>query len=688
MQDPKQRDDATPAVAAESSCPKSLEDVIDPNICHTVMESLPDGILVIDRERRILAANKATEILFGYSRDELISQLVDILVPDAHRDRHAEQCSAFFARPKQVTMAGRDLPAVRKDGSEITVSIRLGPIYASDQLLACAVIRDVSQSRRVARALQNAESQVQSLLDSTNEANRRLHEEVEERRAAEIRLRQILDSMFAFVGVFTLAGEVAEMNRAPLEIAGLERDDVIGKPLWETYWCSYSPEIQERFRQALASAAAGETVRGDIPIRIAGGEMITIDVTFGPLFDSDGNIVQLIGSAVDITERTNAEQLLNRSEEQVRLLLDSTGEAIYGLDMQGNCTFCNQACLTTLGFERADQLLGQQMHELIHHTREDGSNYPVHECKIYEAFRLGRGTHVDDEVMWKANGSSFDAEYRSFPIKRDGQLIGSVVTFVDITERKRVENELRWKQSELTHVARLSMLGEMAAGLAHELNQPLTAVSALAEGAQLRLDRGKLPQSEFSSVCKRIAADAQRAGDIIRRLRKFVQKRKTEHCEVRTNELLREVATFVAADLRQENIVLNCRLQNDLWNVEADPVEIQQVVVNLVRNAADALSKSDCPRREIVIETHNRDCWRVEVIVTDSGPGISVEVVDHVFEPFYTSKTDGLGIGLGICKSIIETHGGRIWVGESAMGGASFHFDLPAQQQQGDMYAI
>jgi two-component system sensor kinase FixL len=263
-----------------------------------------------------------------------------------------------------------------------------------------------------------------------------------------------------------------------------------------------------------------------------------------------------------------------------------------------------------------------------------------------------------------------------------------VVTFLDVTERKRVEAELRQKQSELTHVARLGMLGEMAAGLAHELNQPLTAVSALSEGALLRLERGKLPQTEFASVCKRIAGDAQRAGDIIRRLRNFVQKRKTERRQVCVNELLREVATFVEADLRHDNIVLRCRMQDDLWKVEGDPIEFQQVVVNLVRNAGDALAKDDCPRREIVIETRNQESGSVEIVVSDSGPGISPELADRVFDPFYTSKIDGLGIGLGICKSIIESHGGRIWVGQSSMGGASVHFNLPAQPQQGDMNAI
>jgi len=145
----------------------------------------------------------------------------------------------------------------------------------------------------------------------------------------------------------------------------------------------------------------------------------------------------------DITAKKGAEIALEKSNEQVRLLLDSTAEAIYGLDLEGNCTFCNPACLEMLGYEQVGQLLGKNMHKLIHHTRPDGSEYPMEQCRIYEAFLHGQGTHVDDEVLWRADGTSFPAEYWSYPIRRDGGTVGSVVTFLDITERKRAENALR-----------------------------------------------------------------------------------------------------------------------------------------------------------------------------------------------------------------------------------------------------
>ncbi|UCC74384.1 MAG: PAS domain S-box protein, partial [Gemmatimonadota bacterium] len=147
---------------------------------------------------------------------------------------------------------------------------------------------------------------------------------------------------------------------------------------------------------------------------------------------------------------------------------DSTGEGIYGVDLQGNCTFANPACAKLLGFETVDELLGRQMHELVHHTRPNGEPYPVEECQIYRAFREHRGTHVDDEVMFCSDGKPFSAEYWSYPVERDGALVGCVVTFVDITERRRVEEEMR--QTE-----KMAALGKLSAGLAHELNNPAAA---------------------------------------------------------------------------------------------------------------------------------------------------------------------------------------------------------------------
>jgi len=182
--------------------------------------------------------------------------------------------------------------------------------------------------------------------------------------------------------------------------------------------------------------------------------------------------------AVVVEEHTQSQLALRQSEDKLRLLLDSTGEGIYGIDLEERCTFCNLACLRALGYEGVDELLGKNMHALIHYARADGTLYPVEECRNFRAVIAGEGIHVDDEVLWRADGTSFPAELWSYPQRRGLEVVGAVVAFIDITERKRAEearDRLLQLEDDLAHINRVSTLGEMAASLAHEIKQPIAA---------------------------------------------------------------------------------------------------------------------------------------------------------------------------------------------------------------------
>ena len=252
----------------------------------------------------------------------------------------------------------------------------------------------------------------------------------------------------------------------------------------------------------------------------------------------------------------------------------------------------------------------------------------------------------------------------------------------DITERKRAEQRIREQQAELAHFARFSTMGEMAAGLAHEINQPLAAIAAYAEGASLRISSGMSDVNELAQIFQRIAADAHRAGEVIRRLRLFVRKRDVERSLIDTNELVGEVCQFLRFEIAHQEVDVDLRLSERLPRLEADAIGVQQVILNLVRNALDALAEIDPANRRLVIRTSLQAGRRAEVTVEDSGPGISGNLLEQVFEPFFTSKNAGLGMGLAISRSIIESHGGRIWTGRSNLGGASIHFSLPLGEEE------
>ncbi|MEE8421617.1 MAG: PAS domain S-box protein [Dehalococcoidia bacterium] len=301
-------------------------------------------------------------------------------------------------------------------------------------------------------------------------------------------IRLLLDSTGEGIYGIDLDGKCTFANPACLKLLGFsDESELLGKQMHELVHHtrpSGEPYPVEQCRIYQAFRKNEGTHVDDECMWCADGTSFLAEYWSYPVI-RDGELMGTVVTFVDITERKRVESELVETEQLVRLLLNSSGEGIYGTDMDGNCTFANPAALELLGFAPDTDLIGKQMHELVHHTRPNGDRYPVEQCRIYRAFRNNEGTHVDDECMWCADGTSFPAEYWSYPVTRDGELMGTVVTFVDITERRKTEEELR--QSE-----KLSALGKMSAGLAHELNNPAAAAARASE--QMRLALGRLDE--------------------------------------------------------------------------------------------------------------------------------------------------------------------------------------------------
>jgi len=237
------------------------------------------------------------------------------------------------------------------------------------------------------------------------------------------------------------------------------------------------------------------------------------------------------------------------------------------------------------------------------------------------------------------------------------------------------------------HVCRLSTMGEMATGLAHELNQPLSAIANYASGCNRRLQAGIGDTQALLGALNQIASQAERAGEIIRRLRNLVGRQAPVRGRVDLNELVREVCGFVEFEARKTGVVIEFDLSRRALPVEVDLVQIEQVLLNLIRNALDALQESAPERRRLVIRTRAEGRHEVHVSVQDSGDGIAPEAADRLFDPFYTTKATGMGMGLPISRTIIDDHGGRIWVSSEPGRGTTFHVVLPNQAQLEDQTA-
>ncbi len=233
-------------------------------------------------------------------------------------------------------------------------------------------------------------------------------------------------------------------------------------------------------------------------------------------------------------------------------------------------------------------------------------------------------------------------------------------------------------RARLTHLTRVGVMGEMASSIAHEVNQPLTAIATYAQAIRRLVEAAMMDSPEVLDALTRIREEALRAGGIIHRLRDLVRKRESERTECDVNNLIREVEHLASVDARLHDVRLCLKLSADVPVVLADGIQIQQVVLNLVRNAIDAMAESEAQPREAIIRTRTWDDGDVEVSVSDNGCGLPENADDRLFQAFFTTKKGGMGMGLSISRTIVNSHGGRMWFSRNPQGGSTFSFTLPA----------
>jgi two-component system sensor kinase FixL len=258
----------------------------------------------------------------------------------------------------------------------------------------------------------------------------------------------------------------------------------------------------------------------------------------------------------------------------------------------------------------------------------------------------------------------------------DGQVAGCVVLVFDITELRRAEERVRQLQAELAHVDRLDTMGEMASGMAHEVNQPLSAIVGYVDGALMRLHAGEMPPDQLIDLLECIAGQARRAAEVINRLRAFVARTPPQRALVALNDTVHEALGLMEGELRASGTQLHLQLAQPSPQAWADRLQIVQVVINLLRNALDAMSGTPIARRELTIATAPTEKG-TRVSVADTGTGLAAEIVDHLFRPFHTTKAAGMGMGLAINRAIVESHGGGIHAEPNPKGGTVFWFALP-----------
>lgn len=369
--------------------------------------------------------------------------------------------------------------------------------------------------------------------------------------------------------------------------------------------------------------------------------------------------------------------------DQARIL-DSISEGIYGLDENGLIEFANPAAAAIAG-RPVEDLIGKCFFDLHFATAE--------ECRdslpVMATCHKGVPEHQRDIQMLRADGSSFPAEYRATPKLDAGELHGAVVVFHDITAELESEKALedaralvQEQRDQLAHTSRLTTMGEMAAGFAHEVNQPLTAISNYARVSKRMMAKDEPDLPLLGETLDKIDAQSHRASEIIRRIRRFMKKPATGKEELSVPELLEDTRQFAEVDMRNNDGGIDIRVDEELPTVLADPIQVQQVALNLIRNALESTrSAGSSEPVEVTARRCGEQCVRVDV--RDHGVGVPEEAEDKLFHPFYSTKDDGMGIGLATCRSLIQAQGGEIGFERPEGGGACFWFVLPAAGAEG-----
>lgn len=352
-------------------------------------------------------------------------------------------------------------------------------------------------------------------------------------------------------------------------------------------------------------------------------------------------------------------------------ILATVPEAMIVIDEHGVMRSFSAAAVDLFGWT-PDEAVGRNVDMLMpqpYRTEHDG--YLARYLTTGERRIIGIGRIVVGE---RKDGTTFPMELSvgEAVVGHDRFFTGFIR---DLTEHRDQERRLQELQSELVHVSRLTAMGEMASSLAHELNQPLSAIASYLKGSVTLLSGDRPDLERLSTVLDKAADQALRAGDIIKRLREFVDKGETEHTLEDPAKLMEEASALALVGARQKGYRVSLRFARDLGPVIVDKVQVQQVALNLIRNALDAMA--DGERKDLTVSVGPGEEGMVMIKVVDSGPGVRPDVRERLFQPFVTTKAQGMGVGLSICRTIVEAQGGRIWVDDNPQGGATFAFTVP-----------
>lgn len=644
-----------------------------------LIESAEDyAIITLDTEGRVSGWNSGAARTFGYKEAEIIGRSHEILFTPEDRERGVPLEEMKQAREERRALDERYYfrkNRTRFFGSGVTAVLRdhNGHGYVK-------ITRDLTERKQAEEALHRAHEKLEErVVARTRELtalNEKLTNEITDRKLVQEQLRRSETYLIegqrlshTGSGAWNVSTGEAFWSDETYRIYGFEPGNV--KPSYEVFFHLVHPEerlsLQGAFENAVRERSDYDLnfriVRPDEAIRYIHG-------VGHPIFNESGDLTELVGTVMDVTDRKEAEEKLVASEHRFRLLLESIPHHVWSFRADGTAAYWNQRLIDYTGLTTEE--LRQGRWAAIHPD-------DVERVRAAWGEAWSKGTPYEQEQRLRGrNGRYRRFLCRGIPsLDERGQVLEWFGTDTDIEDLRQAEEMLHAVQAELAHMARVTTMGELAASIAHEVSQPLTAVVANSNACIRWLARDAPNLEEAHQALFRIAKEAHRASEVINRIRTFLKRSPPEKVRVDINDLIRDTIALVRGEIVKNQVLLQTDLGADLPPISGDRIQLQQVILNLIMNAIEATSARSERTREIVISSQKQALDQIVIAVRDAGIGIDPANVDQLFKPFTTTKAGGMGMGLSISRSIVEAHGGRLWATPNEQKGATFQFSLP-----------
>jgi PAS domain S-box-containing protein len=606
-----------------------------------VVETASDAVISIDESGAIVLANPATRRIFGYNPAELIGKPLTVLMPGVMRQLHESGFKRYLETGvKHLNWQATEMTALRANGEEFPAEVSFGEMVSNHRKVFTGFIRDISDKKRAEEAI----------------------------RASERSLSLIINTMPVLAWSALPDGTVEFFNQRWLDYTGLSPQQALGWGWAEAFHRDDLGRVTEYWQSMIASGKSGEI---EAQLRGSDGEYRWFLFRADPMRDESGAIVKWYGTNTDIHRRKCAEEALRVRELNLLQITETIPEMLWSASADGAIEYCNGRLLDYTGIS-PEQVMRDGWTTLLHPDDVEPTAKVWKSCvKSGAPYRVEvRTFHATDNTYRWCVASALPL------LDKEGRIVKWHGTVVDMHDWKQAQEELRDTQAELARMMRVMTVGQLTASIAHEVSQPLSGITMNASTClrMLRVDPPNVQGAQETVL--RMMRDGNRASEVITRLRTLFSKKQVDAEPLDLNEAAREVIALLSGELQRRNVLLKHEFSDPLPAVKGDRVQLQQVILNLLNNGSDAMvTISDRPRH-LLIRTET-DGNHVTVSVQDSGVGFSQEISERLFESFFTTKQEGMGIGLSVSRSIVEAHHGRLWAVQNDGPGATFAFSIP-----------